>query len=388
MTVAASLPAMQRALKITGSGTAAVSENTPLPVLKPDDILVRVACVSINHVDGKSADMSPSPGATSGTDFSGVVVALGSDVAGAGSRYRADRGLKPLHLGDRVMGGVFGNNPLRHDNGAFAEYVAVPASLVWHVPAVMDLATAATLPAAIATVGLSLFQYLQLPMPCSAVSADDTASAAPTPIVLVYGGGTATGAMAIQILRAAGIACITTCSPGSAPLATRLGAVAAFDYHSPTCGAEIREYTGNTLALALDCITDTASMGVCYEALGDTGGRYVALDSFPLRGHTRRSVTPDWVCTYTQFGHRIAWVPPYNLDARPMDLACAQDWYVVAQRLLDEGRIQAHPQEERRGGLEAVAQGMEEVMKGLIKGRKLVYPICGELVSADGRSVM
>ncbi|KAF7560697.1 hypothetical protein G7046_g3449 [Stylonectria norvegica] len=365
------LPKTQSALKITGSSTVALSTTAPLPTLEPLDVLVRVACVSINHVDGKSADLSPSAGATSGVDFSGVVVKLGTDVDT--DKFRASNDLKPLRIGDRVFGGVFGNNPLRHDNGSFAEYVAVPARLIWHLPTDMDFSTAATLGATLATVGLAAFHYLQVPMPSA------TSSESESRTVLVYGGGTATGAMAIQMLRLAGFTIITTCSPGSAERAIRLGAVATFDYRSPTCGADIHEYTANKLTLALDCITDTASMGLCYEALGSAGGRYVALDAFPLRGHTRRSVAPDWVCTYTQFGHAVDWAPPYNLEARPRDLEFAEAWYVVVQRLLDEGRVEAYPKEERRGGLAAVGEGMRAVWKGEIGGRKLVYPIAEEL---------
>ena len=188
--------------------------------------------------------------------------------------------------------------------------------------------------------------------------------------------------MAIQILRVAGFTPITTCSPSSAERAVQNGATATFDYHSPSCGAEIRELTGDTLTLALDCITDTTSMAICYEALGTAGGRYVALDSFPLRGHTRRSVIADWVCTYSQFGNPIAWAPPYNLDARRADLECAEKWYVVAQHLLNKGLIQPHPKEVRPGGLAAVGQGMDEVRKGLVKGKKLVYPISPVLCAA------
>lgn len=376
MAAISTLPSIHTALKILGPNNVAVSENTPLPVLQPSDILVRVACISINHVDAKSADMSPSPGATSGTDFSGVVVAIGSDVNK--DTFRSTNGMKPVNVGDRVFGGVFGNNPLRHDNGAFAEYVAVPARLVWHIPSGMDFSTASTLGAAVATVGLSLFQYMQLPMPTTS----STASSEDGPFVLVYGGGTATGAMAIQVLKVAGFRPITTCSSTSAAHATELGATATFDYRSPTCGAELREHTGDTLTLALDCITDTASMNICYEALGSAGGRYVALDSFPLRAHTRRSVVPDWVCTYSQFGHPIAWAAPYNLEARPEDLVTAEAWYVIAQKLIDQGLITAHPKEERLGGLAAIGEGMEAVRRGQIKGKKLVYPISNDLCAA------
>ncbi|KAK0384095.1 hypothetical protein NLU13_8184 [Sarocladium strictum] len=379
------LPATQAALKIAGPGEVSLSSDTALPVLEASDVLVRVACISISPVDSKSADLSPALGATSGTEFAGVVVVLGEAVSGADNTWRTQHNMKPLQIGDRVLGGVFGNNPLRRDNGAFAEFVAVPARLVWHVPNGMDLVTSATLPAAVATVGLSLFQHMQLPMPsatassASASSLHVASSDTAAPWVLVHGGGTATGAMAIQVLKLAGFKPVTTCSPSSSERALRLGAVKTFDYRSSECGAAVREYTRNTLALALDCITDSASMALCYEALGSAGGRYVALDSFPLRGHTRRSVVPDWVCAYTQFGGPVAWAAPYNLDARPDDRRCAESWYALAQKLLDEALIEPHPKERRSGGLAAIGEGMDEVRKGQIRGKKLVYPIAEEL---------
>ncbi|EGR50063.1 uncharacterized protein TRIREDRAFT_58289 [Trichoderma reesei QM6a] len=340
MTVIDVLPQTQRALKIVGPNAVSVNAAAPLPDIEPTDVLVRVVCVSINPVDGKAADMSPQLGATSGTDFSGVVVALGADVEA--DNWREANTMKPVRIGDRVFGGIFGNDPLRPHNGAFADYVAVPARLVWHIPTGTDFATAATMGAAIATVGLSLFNYLGLPLPSKSK---------------------------------AGLPVVTTCSAASSTNVLQLGAEAWFDYKSPTCGADIREHTNDSLAFALDCITDTASMGICYEALGSAGGRYVALDAFPVRGHTRRSVVPEWVCTPTQFGKAIRWTPPYDLEPRPYDLKCAELWYVVAQRLIDEGLIASHPLEKRNGGLSAVPEGMEEVRRGQIKGKKLVYTI-------------
>jgi aspyridone synthetase trans-acting enoyl reductase len=377
MTDISSLPASQAALKVVGSNDLAVAPDAALPALEPTEVLVRVACISINQVDSKSADLSPTPGATSGTDFSGVVAALGADVD-------TDK----WHIGDRVMGGIFGNNPLRRDNGAFAEYVAVPEKLLWHVPAAMDFATAASMPAALATVGLSLFRYLEIPMPdangllkLASSGEDGTTKYNPT-YVLIYGGGTATGAMAIQVLRLLGLAPITTCSPASAQRSVELGASATFDYRSPNCGTEVLEHTAGSLALALDCISSSDSMACCYMALGPAGGRYVALDPFPLRGHTRRSVQPDWICSYTIFGRDIAWAPPFDLDARMDDRATAEEWYVLAQRLLDDGMVVPQPLEVRGGGLAAVGAGMNEVLKGKIKGKKLVYPVAEQLCAA------
>jgi aspyridone synthetase trans-acting enoyl reductase len=155
----------------------------------------------------------------------------------------------------------------------------------------------------------------------------------------------------------------------------KLGAVAAFDYHSPACGTDICEYTQNQLTLAVDCITDTRSMQLCYAAIGNAGGQYLALDPFPLRTHTRRSVQPDWICMFTQFDQAIDWERPYNLDPRPQDRQFAESWYGLVQGLLETGLIESHPYKERRGGLSGVAEGMDAIRKGEINGYKLVYAV-------------
>ncbi|KZM27894.1 uncharacterized protein EKO05_0006734 [Ascochyta rabiei] len=364
--VSSTLPATHTAVKVVGSNHLVVTKDAAMPVFDKSEVLVRVACISINPVDAKSVDMSPTPGATVGTDFSGVVVALGSDVDA-----------EQWHITDRVMGGIFGNNPLRHDNGAFAEYLAVPAKLLWHIPADMDFTTAASLPTALATIGMSLFQYLQIPMPdisgpLQPGSKEENHGAK---FVLVYGGGTASGAMAIQVLRLLGLNPITTCSATSAARSRELGASATFDYSSPDCGTEILEHTAGSLTLALDCISNMASMETCYKALGPAGGRYLALDPFPIRGHTRRSVEPDWICAYTQFGHAIPWAPPFDLDARLDDREGAETWYPLAQVLLNKGLLVPQPLELRPGGLDAIGEAMYQVRKGQIKGKKLVVQL-------------
>jgi len=74
-----------------------------------------------------------------------------------------------------------------------------------------------------------------------------------------------------------------------------------FDYKSPTCADDIAEYTSHELVYALDCISERASMELCYEALGRKGGKYIALNPFPLETHTRRSVQPDLILVFSQF---------------------------------------------------------------------------------------
>lgn len=175
----------QKALKIQGPGAYTASE---CPIRQPneDEILVKVSFVAINPIDPKSADLSPTPGATAGCDFSGIVVSVGPSVK------------KKLQIGDRVSGAVLGNNPDDLNNGSFAEYVAIPGDLVWKIPDSMSLQQASTLGVGMATVGLGLYQSLKLPLPNKPSSQTETERPG---YVLVYGGGTATGTLAIQMIR-------------------------------------------------------------------------------------------------------------------------------------------------------------------------------------------
>ncbi|CZT21688.1 related to C.carbonum toxD protein [Ramularia collo-cygni] len=299
--------------------------------------------------------MSPTPGATAGCDFSGDVVQLGEDVSD-----------DTLSLGTKVCGCVFGNNPEFRDNGAFAEYVAVPSKFLLRIPDSMSYQSAATLGIGLSTVGLALYHGLGLESRPSAPSAKSHP-------VLVSGGGTATGSLAIQVLKLAGLEPVTTCSSGSVERLQRLGAVATFDYRSPTCGNDIREYTDNKLVFALDCQADMGSMAICYNAIGSSGGRYMALNPFPLRGHRRRSVRPDWVFMFTQFSQPITWKRPYRREPQLEDREFAEKWYVELQRMLE--RLEPVPYRERVGGLAAVMEGVESVGKGEVAGCKLVYRV-------------
>jgi len=273
----------------------------------------------------------------------------------------------------------FGNNPDVPGNGAFADYAAVPASLIFKIPDHLSFQQAATLGVGMATAGMVLFERLDLAMPSVEGQIQDKTAVkkkgSKLIIVLVYGGGTATGTIAIQLLRRSGFVCITTSSPRNFQRLKSLGAEEAFDYKSPTCGGDIREYTKDGLTLAMDCISNTGSMKICYEAISKKGGKYVALDPFPLHVHTRRSIVPDWIFLFTQFGKPVNWVRPYNFDARPKDKDFAERWYRVAEQLLAEGHITPHSFQEEQGGLGAVTDGLDAVRKGQVSGYKLVYTI-------------
>ncbi|KAF2136525.1 uncharacterized protein K452DRAFT_237315 [Aplosporella prunicola CBS 121167] len=348
----------------TGTRTALVAEgaaryklvnDAAMPLVKPDMVLCKVRAVALNPADWKMVDFSATPGAVGGNDFAGEVVETGSQVTR----------LKP---GDRVCAMMFGLNPSDKTTGAFGTFAAATEDLACKIPDGMTFEEASTLGLAIGTAGSALYQSLGLPMPEAPAKKPIT--------VLVSGGATATGTIAVQLLRASGLIPIVTCSPTHFDMLKRLGAAETFDYHSPTCGTEIRAYTNDQLAHVFDCVTEAATMKMCYEAIGSAGGKYVALDPFATHvQYTRRDVHADWLMIYSLFGKRVELAGVYGRAARRLDREFAARMFPLAERLLEEGRLAPHAAEVRVGGLDGVLDGIEELRWGKVRGRKLVYPI-------------
>ena len=177
---------LSRAALIQGpDGKPIISHGIPVPTILPTEILIRTIAVGLNPMDNKIPTNFPSPGAIIGCDLAGIVASIGSKVAHL---------TRPLKVGDRVCGGVHGSNSLDHESGAFAEYVKADARLVFKIPDSMSWEEAATLGVAIKTVSLCFWQSLGLE------ATPERPAENPFP-VLVYGGSTTMGTMAIQMLK-------------------------------------------------------------------------------------------------------------------------------------------------------------------------------------------
>ena len=97
---------------------------------------------------------------------------------------------KSFKRGDRICGMCHGSNQLQIEDGAFAEYIVAKGDIQLHVPDDLTFEDAATLGVGVLTIGQALYQALKLPLPAEAVETS-------VPI-LIYGGSTATGSLAIQ----------------------------------------------------------------------------------------------------------------------------------------------------------------------------------------------
>lgn len=155
--------------------------SAPMPEIEPDMILVRTSAVALNPADAKTIDYSVTVGAIGGNDFAGTVVSVGTDV-------------KRLKIGDRVCGMMFGLNPSDHGTGAFSNFIGATEDLTCKIPSSMSFEEGSSLGVAIGTAGSALYQFLGLPMPDHPAEVQI--------YVLIYGGGSATGTIAIQLAKA------------------------------------------------------------------------------------------------------------------------------------------------------------------------------------------
>jgi NADPH:quinone reductase-like Zn-dependent oxidoreductase len=169
-----------KAIKTVGSNRLALLSDVPIPHVRADRILVRNEAVALNPADWKFVDLVPCTGAMVGCDYAGVVKDVGHDLTVA------------FKKGDRVAGFVHGISPSDPESGAFSEYVLAKSGCSLKIPDSMSFENACALGVGITTVGQAMYESLELPWPGSPGKG--------TP-VLIYGGSTATGTLAIQMAK-------------------------------------------------------------------------------------------------------------------------------------------------------------------------------------------
>ncbi|GAP85178.2 putative zinc-binding dehydrogenase family [Rosellinia necatrix] len=361
-----SLPACRSAIVCVSDSPGAnlaVAHDVPMPLpLRPGCVLVRNFAVGLNPCDWKMPDKFPSRGSIGGSDFAGIIVAL-SDHLPATHPH--------LAVGDRVCGAVHGFDPSDHASGSFADYVVAVADILMKIPDGVSWAEAAAIGGtSIAALGIAFHDFL---LPSLSLRKQDT-KAEPASPVLVYGGGTATGTMAIQLLKASGFRPLAVCSAESAQLALSYGAERAFDYTSTSCADEIRTYTEKRLAHVLDIIADSDSVKLCYQAMGRLGGRYVGLELPPEDQPRRQLVHTTWVMGQTIFGNPLQLSGGYERPATPAHRKLGRRWFLDVQDLWHRGGITSHPVKDGGPeGLDGVVKGINLLRQRKVARQKLVY---------------
>ncbi|KAJ5778783.1 zinc-binding oxidoreductase ToxD [Penicillium odoratum] len=340
----------QKAIVVIAPNTAQVVSDRPIPTLRNDYVLVKVVSVALNPTDWKHIDYISPPGVLCGCDYSGIVAEVG-------------KGVKKLwKKGDRIAGFAHGGNSVQPEDGSFAEYIVVKGDVQFRIPDHMTFEEASTLGVGINTVMQAFYQSLSLALPTNPLII-------PEPI-LVYGGSSATGLVAIQFAKLSGYQVLTTCSPRNFDLVKSFGADAVFDYNDTQSAAEIRKSTEDRLKLVFDTISLDTTAAFCGEALCTKGGSYTNL---LWANVPRENVHSNSVLVYTIIGEDFT-LGTTSIPAIPANRTFAEDFHPLVEKLLEKN-FRAQPLVVGKKGLKGVLEGLNSMRKGDVSGEKLVYNI-------------
>ncbi|KNC52168.1 zinc-binding oxidoreductase CipB [Thecamonas trahens ATCC 50062] len=234
----------------TGAGddiaanVAVVQVPAPTGTPAPGYVRVAVDAAAVNPVDWKMVQynflLSKLPAQVLGNDASGKVTAVGE-------------GVTNVKVGDEV----YAYTPIADANGAFQEAVDTPWYTVFPKPEALSHADAATVPLAIFTAAVALFK--QLPS-LGADLALAPGSGAGRPL-LIWGGASSVGHVAIQLANYAGFRVITLASAKHTERLTALGAAAVIDYHDADYADQVAAaLNGEPLTLAFDTISPDTTL--------------------------------------------------------------------------------------------------------------------------------
>lgn len=196
----------------------------PQPTPGPGEVLIKVAAAGVNRPDLMQVRglYPPPPGASDlpGLEVAGQIVALGQDV-------------HPSRLGQSVCALVTG--------GGYAEYCLAAATLCLPQPDTLTLVEAAAVPEAVFTVWHNVFERGRL---------------GPGETLLVQGGTSGIGTMAIQLARQWGARVIATAGTDD-----KCAALEAL-------GAEAIHYRDEDFKQRVLTLTDGAGVNVILDIIG------------------------------------------------------------------------------------------------------------------------
>lgn len=198
--------------------------DLPLPVPGEGEVLIRVAAAGVNRPDvlQRLGFYPPPPGSSAlpGLEVAGEVVAVGPGA------------MREL-LGQKVCALIPG--------GGYAQYAVAPSLTCLPVPPALTMVEAAAMPETLFTVWTNLFERAY------AIEGDT---------VLVHGGTSGIGTMAIALCRLFGVNIIVTCgNADKCNAALDLGATHAIDYSRQDYVAEVLKITdGKGLQAVLDMV--------------------------------------------------------------------------------------------------------------------------------------
>lgn len=224
-------------------------ESVPDPVIRPDEVLVKIEYAALNRADlmQRDGDYPPPPGCPEwmGLEVSGTITQVGPEAAEKSS----------WRCGDKVCALLGG--------GGYAEYVAVKYDMLMPVPENCTMAEAAAMPEAFATAYLNLFIEGKIQ---------------PGNTLLMHAGASGLASVVIPMAKAFGIRVITSVIQDDAiAYAKSRGADIVIDSRKEAVADVLKQQLadGHPVDVAIDCLGGKM-MGGCLPYLSH-GARWIMI---------------------------------------------------------------------------------------------------------------
>ena len=339
-----------KAVVFHGSDKGLKVEDIPVPKISEDQILVKVAACGVCHTDlhyiEHGVPTFKKPPIVLGHEASGTVEKAGANVTNVkvgqrvlipavltcGQCTACRQGRENICSNMTMVG--------NHFDGAYAEYVAVPAKDVLDLPEAIPLEEASIIADAIST-------------PYHAVK--NRAQVKPGDVVVVFGCG-GVGINAVQMASAAGGYVIAVdVNERKLQWASEFGAAKTIDATKvDRVSKAIKKLTGGGADIAMEVIGDPRTIEEAFECVR-VGGRLCVV------GYTHEAISV--VAGKIMFKELVV---VGSLGCRPVD-------YVPLIRLVELGKIDVKRQVTHRFSLDEIGKAFEAMKEG-VSLRSIVIP--------------
>ncbi|EJF58621.1 GroES-like protein [Dichomitus squalens LYAD-421 SS1] len=338
-----STPTQQKALFLQSKQGEFTLGTREVPQPGAGDIVVKNEAIGLNPVDwkiqtyGLLVEKYP---AILGLDATGTVEAVG-------------QGVTAFKKGDRVIyQGVLDN-----DRANFQQYTLINESLAAELPGKFSFEAGATLPLAYSTAAVGLYHQAGGPQLVPPWAEGGKSKYAKTPIV-VLGGASVVGSLAIQLAKLSGFSpIITTASPKNVELLTSYGATHVLDRSLPQNAliSEVTKIAGGPVSLVYDAISLPETQAAGYALLAPNGKLLTVL--------------PPTV-TETTEGRSV--VSVLGVIQRAPNVEFGKALLAQLPALLESGDIKPLRVEVIPGGLGGITAGLAKLKNNQVSGTKLV----------------